>query len=110
MAYHVMVDDNFHFTDTSARYCLAKFDSAEEAVALCKEIVDDYLDGALTMQASWDQKSLWENYKMFGEDSYVIVTDGDPPVKFSAWDYALESCVARLGPASGRAGDPYVAP
>ena len=102
MAYYVMIDDNYHFSDTSARYCIAKFDEAEPAIELCREVVDDFLDGAQQMSASWDPQSLWGNYKMFGEDPFVLATDGSPPVHFSGWDYALQSCIARLAPAPGK--------
>lgn len=38
--YIVMVDDNFHYMDEDERYQAGEFDTPQEAINLCKEIVE----------------------------------------------------------------------
>src|SRR5512139_1143390 len=42
--YEVFVDDNFHYMDESERYKLGTFKTCEEATAVCKRIVDEFLE------------------------------------------------------------------
>jgi hypothetical protein len=91
MPYHVMVDDNFHYMDASSRYCIAVVDTAAEALTLCREVVDDYLDSARGPGDSHDATGLLASYRMFGEDAFIVARDA-PPVRFSAWDYAAARC------------------
>ena len=92
MKYRVLIDDNFHFMDESARYEHGQFDTAEAAAAACKRIVDECLASAHSpgMAAA----DLLQVYRMSGEDPWIA--GGDQAVKFSAWDYAatrvLEIC------------------
>lgn len=44
--YIVYVDDNFHYMDESERYCAGEFDALEEAIAKCKQIVDESLSSS----------------------------------------------------------------
>lgn len=83
--YIVMVDDNFHFTDSKERYKSCEYSTLEEAVAKCKSIVDDYLLSALEPNMSF--KELYASYTMFGEDPFI---QSDEKVEFSAWKYAEE--------------------
>jgi hypothetical protein len=79
----VMVDDNFHFTDESERYKSGVYATYDEAVAKCKEIVDDYLISAIEPDMTAGQ--LLASYKMFGEDPFII---GEKSYEFSSWKYA----------------------
>jgi len=86
-----MVDDNFHYMDEDERYELGVFPNADEAIAACKRIVDEYLEGAFKPGIS--EQELYESYTMFGEDPFVCpVADPDEAVHFSAWAYAKERC------------------
>lgn len=96
MPYVVMVDDNFHYMDESERYRAGEFATAEEAVARCRQIVDEYLDDAQKIEENSTATALWQSYVMFGEDPFVVAK-GAEPVHFSAWTYARERCEERCG-------------
>jgi hypothetical protein len=86
--YEVYVDDNFHFLDESERYRLGEFKTCEEAVAVCKKIVDDFLEKGYKKGMSF--KELYEGYTGFGEDPFII--SSDKTCFFSAWTYAKKRC------------------
>ena len=67
------------------------FANADEAVAACKEIVDDELN---TMwKAGMTAKELYKLYVAFGPDPFVVsLNPNDPEVEFSAWTYAKKRC------------------
>ena len=46
MPYVILVDDNYHYMDSSYRCRDGEFATAEEAFARCRQIVDEYLDDA----------------------------------------------------------------
>lgn len=76
-----MVDDNFHYMDEDERYQAGEFDTPQEAINLCKEIVEasiQYEDGK-------SPEELFATYCMFGEAPFII---GD--VSFSGREYAKE--------------------
>ena len=84
--YKVLIDDNFHPMDESERTDHGGFATAEEAVAECKAIIDDNLESFKPRSTA---QELFEIYAMFGDDPFIV---GEPPVHFSAWDYARERC------------------
>jgi hypothetical protein len=85
--YAVLVDDNFHYMDEEARWEGGTFATAEEAVAACRTIVDEWL--AHTYQPGMTSAHLYEQYTFFGDDPFVVpVGDGTERVLFSARDYA----------------------
>ncbi|SPJ15818.1 hypothetical protein SBDP2_560001 [Syntrophobacter sp. SbD2] len=88
MKYKVLVDDNFHYMDEDERYALGEFDTAEDAIAACKKIVDECL--RRSHKPGITSKELFEGYVGFGEDPFIV-----PPAEpyFSAWDYARERCM-----------------
>jgi hypothetical protein len=45
MTYRVLIDDNFHFMNEDERCTHGEFESLAEAIAACKKIVDDCLNG-----------------------------------------------------------------
>ena len=79
----VQVDDNFHYGDESERYSAGSFDSMEEAIKKCEEIVvrslkEFYKDGITADQL----KAQW---LMFGDDPFVVgPAEGVP---YSARDF-----------------------
>ena len=87
--YKVLIDDNYHFTDESERIQHGVFDTADEAIAACKLIVDECLDEQPGMSAT----ALYEQYQGFGDDPFIMPVDSnDAPAAFSAWEYAKERC------------------
>jgi hypothetical protein len=87
----VLVDDNFHYMELDARREQGTYETAEEALAVCRGIVDQYLAEKYTPGTS--VKALYDDYVCFGEDPFIVVLDGvDDRAKFSAWDYAKERC------------------
>ncbi len=84
MTYRVLIDDNFHYMDPEHRYSGPDFDALDDALQHCKAIVDDFLASAYGDGMS--AKELVEQYRLFGEDPFVI--GGEGTKMFSAWDYA----------------------
>ena len=81
-----MIDDNFHYMDKDARTEAGMFVTAEAAIAACRGIVDDSLRNLLApgMTAS----DLLAQYRLFGDDPFVVAQGDAQPIKFSALDYA----------------------
>jgi len=98
MTFRVLVDDNFHYMDESARTTLGEFDTLEAAVASARALVDQFL--ADSLQPGMTADELFGLYTNFGEDPF-IVGPGVSSVLFSAWDYARERCAALCPPAGG---------
>jgi hypothetical protein len=89
--YKVLVDDNFHFMNQDYREVGGVYETAAEAIAACKEIVDDCLKPML--QPGMSCKALYRQYEQFGEDPFVRAIDPNgPPAAFTAWQYAREQC------------------
>ena len=86
--YIVYVDDNFHLGDESERYKHGEYETREEAVNICKKLVDDYFSEIEKGEFSF--KELWEGYMLYGEDPFI--SNDDEGKHFSAWDYAKERC------------------
>jgi hypothetical protein len=81
----VYVDDNFHYMDQSDRYVLGSFESYDQAVTACRQIVDRCIASISAKTAD----ELFKSYASFGDDPWI---DGPVPEvgqsPFSAWDYA----------------------
>jgi hypothetical protein len=91
-SYRVLINDNAHYMDESERADHGVvFADADEAVAACKEIVDDELN---TMwKPGTTAAALYRLYVSFGPDPFVVaVNPKDPSVEFSAWTYAKKRC------------------
>jgi hypothetical protein len=95
MAYVVMVNDDFHYKDESERYRAGEFATAEEAVARCRQIDDEYLDEARKIENS-TATALGQNHVMFGEDPFVIAQSAEP-VRFGASTHASARRKERCG-------------
>jgi hypothetical protein len=91
-----MVDDNFHFMDETERYELGAFDTVEEALSKCREIID--ADFAHMAKPGLSPEALYELYVHFGEDPFIICEGADEEAAraWSAWDYAKSRCQAHL--------------
>jgi hypothetical protein len=90
MPYTVMVDDNFHYQDESERYEQGTYATLDEAIAVCKRIVDEDLASHLKPGITADQ--LYDLYVMFDRDPFILGASPSGSVPFSAWDYAKERC------------------
>jgi hypothetical protein len=89
--YRVMVDDNFHYMDSDARWEQGTYETVEEALAACRGIVDHSLAEKYTPGVSVE--AMYDDYVCFGEDPFIVVLGGvDDRAKFSAWSYAKERC------------------
>jgi hypothetical protein len=81
--YQVLVDDNFDYMDESKRWEQGRYDTLEEAMAVCKRMVDDFLQDAYRPGMSAEE--LERAYRMFGDDPFIPGVDRET---FSAWTYA----------------------
>jgi hypothetical protein len=104
--YRVLIDDNYDYMDESARYGGGSFDTFEEAVTRCKELVDDSLEECYEEGMSGGE--LDGRYKMFGDDPFIM--SDDPVGKYSSWDYAKvrseEICREKAGLVEETEADP----
>ena len=97
MTYKVLVDDNFHYMDESERYALGEYPTLEEAIEVCKKIVDEYLMSALKPGMTAQELSF--SYTSFGEDPFIIAIPATGSgILFSAWDYARQRSRELCGP------------
>jgi hypothetical protein len=102
--YKVLVDDNFHYQDPDARWERGDYESVEEAIAACREIVDRSLEEEYSVGMS--AEALYHRYVTFGDDPFIVVLDGaHEGVIFSAWSYAEERCRVICGEGRGAVGD-----
>ena len=81
MPFIVYVDDNFHYMDESERYVSGEYDSYDEAVERCKEILEEYIPeegncGGKTVA------ELLRGWLMFGDDPFIV-----PAGSFSSEKY-----------------------
>jgi hypothetical protein len=83
--YIVRVGDNYHFPEID-EYTDGFYSSYAEALVVCKEIVDGFLQAEY--KPGMSAAALYGQYTSFGDDPYII---GDPS-RFSAWDYAKHRC------------------
>src|SRR5580704_12659341 len=94
--YKVMIDDNFHYMDEDERHEHGTYDTREEALAVCRAIVETSVKAQL--EPGMSAEALFKRYQDFGDDPFILVIDGrDDAAKFSAWSYALELCTSTCG-------------
>ena len=89
--YTVLVDDNFHYMDESERYEEGSYDTAEQALEVCKRITrrslkDMYEEGI-------SPAKLHTQWVLFGEDPFIR---GGEQVLFSARDYITDELCAEV--------------
>lgn len=89
--YEIHVDDNFHYMDESYRFKEGEYDTYDEALAICKEIVDRSL--ALNYREGMSSNQLWECYVSYGVDPFIPRSGDD---YFSARSYAKEICMKNI--------------
>ncbi len=82
--WEVIVDDNYHFMDEDERYTKGRYDTEEEAIAVARQIVDEFLMKGYLPGGTAEQ--LLSAYRMYGDDPWI------PGSSFSAWGYAVQRC------------------
>lgn len=87
--YSVMIDDNWHDMDTEHRLQFGPFSTADEAVAACRKIVDDWLE--LYKAPGMTAEALYERYICFGQDPFVVPTDCATAVDGALWQFSALS-------------------
>jgi hypothetical protein len=93
--YRVMVDENSHYQDPESRWTLGTFDTAEQALAACRKMVDD--DLMILHKPGMAADALLTGYRALGDDPFIVPLDCAAAVEFSAWDYAEERSRAICG-------------
>ncbi len=83
--YTVMTEDNFHYTDEDYRLKVGEYDTLEEAVEVCKKIVES----SVQYKEDSTPQEMYDSYCMFGEDPFII---SDTGTGFNARDYARDYC------------------
>lgn len=86
--YTVRILDNFHFMDKNEEYNSGTYDTYEEAVVKCKEIIDEFLESAKKPNENAEQ--LYSTFVMYGETPHV---HGEKLGNFSATAYAKQRCL-----------------
>jgi hypothetical protein len=94
--YKVMVNDNFHYQEDDERQEKGTYETAAEALAACREIVDRSLEQEYRPGIS--AEALYDRYTSFGDDPFILVLEGaDASAVFSAWNYAKQRCFVICG-------------
>ncbi|WNC88838.1 hypothetical protein RI103_14135 [Paraburkholderia sp. FT54] len=83
-------DDNAHHADEDYRSGPRMFLDMASALAEARRIVDDFL--AEAHEPGMTGRDLFESYKAFGPDPWIVANENGPLVPFSAWDYARSRC------------------
>ena len=96
--YKVIGADNAHYMDAGEDADQGVYQTYEEAVAVCRDIVERSL--AWHYQPGMSGDELYDYYTSFGDDPFIVAV-GDAPLgeRFSAWTYAKERCRAICGEA-----------
>ena len=84
------IDDNYHYQDAEYRSGPTSFEDVDAALAKARSIVDGFLTEAC--QPNMSANELFEHFKLFGPDPWIVPGDDGPTVPFSAWNYARERC------------------
>ena len=85
--FKVFVDDHFHYQNIDERYLQGEYENLEDAIAVCKKIVDQSLNSLLENCSLIDLK---DRYYSFGNDPFI---EGDD---FSSSQYAEEKIQERI--------------
>jgi hypothetical protein len=89
--YTVFVDDNYHYMDESERFRKGDYATLDEAIAVCKHMVDEFLKDEVELGATKAER--YRQYTGFGPDPFIVTDDPDAgSPAFSAWSYAKEQC------------------
>mgnify|MGYP000501213003 CR=1 FL=1 len=85
----VYVDSNYHFMHEDERYSVGSFENYDDALCICKKIVNEFLTSAQAKTAD----ELFKSYVGFGEAPWIKgSSSGSEQVNFSAIEYARQRC------------------
>ncbi len=98
--YKVMVDDNFHYMDEDERWEFANVTTADEALAACRKLVDWSLLREYEWRRGQTAELLFDRYVSFGDEPFVVASEGAEKIEFSARTHARERAelIAAHGP------------
>jgi|TARA_Y100000294_G_scaffold176094_1_gene197660 hypothetical protein len=85
--FEVFVGDNFHFMDESEIYRQGVYETYEEAVEVCKSIINDFF---LNCDEDKTAEDLYGGYVQYGESP--LIKPNPKNNSFSAPDYARQRC------------------
>jgi hypothetical protein len=94
--YMVLTADNFHaYDDDDGVDESGQFDTADEAIAAAKAIVDKSLRWELSSRAPaiMTGAELFDHWLDFGDSPGIRSPQGKPEAEFSASDYALKKAM-----------------
>ncbi|MEY8095846.1 hypothetical protein AB9F29_00270 [Falsihalocynthiibacter sp. S25ZX9] len=87
MPFTVFVDDNFHHGDPEERLTDRTYETRDEAIARCKQLIENELLSYL--EQGFSVEKLYATWMMFGEAPYI------PEVDYSA-KKSVETFIAGL--------------
>lgn len=82
LPYEVIIADNAHYMDEDAFVMQGRYATVEEAILVCRNIVELDLDDHL--KPGMSSAELYQMWVFFGEDPFIRGANGVP---FSARDY-----------------------
>ncbi len=85
--YRVLIDENFHFMEESHRYEHGVFEPVDEAIAVCRKIVDSNLG---LYSRGMSAAALYLRHEHFSADPLWDDRPRRFDAKISAWDYGAE--------------------
>lgn len=89
--YKIVIADNFHYMDESEYTDGGVFETYDDAVVACRELVDRSLAHEYKPEMTADE--LFKTYTSFGDDPFIVPLDDAPAgERFSAWTYAGQRC------------------
>jgi hypothetical protein len=93
--YKVRIDDNFHYQEVDECRDFGTFATAEEALAACRRLVlASLLEG---YKPGMTGAELYDHYRSFGDDPFVVAPPGASSVTFSGWEYARDRAAELCG-------------
>ncbi|SAK84313.1 hypothetical protein AWB79_05753 [Caballeronia hypogeia] len=90
------VDDFGHYMDADYRSGPFRFEDLDAALTHARRVVDQFLLDATGPEMS--AAALFESFRMFGPDPWIVPGEGDPNIPFSAWNYSQQRCQELCGP------------
>jgi hypothetical protein len=72
--FKVLIDDHFHYMDEDSRFEHGVFETAEEAIAACRKILDSTLEEQC--EPGLSASALYHRYMQFGEDPFILTGSG----------------------------------
>ena len=92
--YAVTVEDYYRYGEEDRRYTHSAYDTADDAIAAAKKIIDDSLKHELQQSPPGvTARELYDRYIDFGSDPFIKVPPGAPRIEFSTLKYAKQKAI-----------------